>query len=259
MEDLRVTLVQSDLKWEDRETNLRRFSERLAGIAGRTDLIVLPEMFSTGFTMAAGKMAEGMNGPTMRWLAEQAALAGAVVTGSFIAGEDGHCYNRLIWMRPDGSYTHYDKRHLFTLAGEQHHYQAGRRRLLTELKGWKVLPLICYDLRFPVWSRNTADYDLLIYVANWPERRSHAWRSLLTARAIENQSYTIGVNRVGNDGNEVYHSGDSSLIDFAGAERYHVAHSEDVFTTILPADAQRQFRGKLRFLQDRDEFVLEGL
>ena len=251
-------MIQAALHWEDAPANRDHFSRRIAPLEGQSDLIILPEMFTTGFSMRADRLSEPIQGPTLSWMAEQASRSGAVITGSFIAREDDACYNRLVWMRPGGTYDVYDKRHLFTLAGEQNHYSAGYRRLLAEIKGWKVLPLICYDLRFPVWSRNAEDYDLLIYVANWPERRSFAWKSLLTARAIENMVYTIGVNRVGKDGNGVYHSGDSSLIDFAGALLYRRSHQSDVFTAELSGEEQQHFRAKFRFLADRDDFTIPG-
>lgn len=259
MRNLSITLIQAPLQWEDREANRAYFARQLSSLSGLTDLVVLPEMFTTGFTMSARRLGEPMDGPTMNWLAEQAALVGAVLTGSFIAEENGRYFNRLIWMRPDGTYQHYDKRHLFTLSNEQDYYQAGSRRLIVDLHGWRVLPLICYDLRFPVWSRNTDDYDLLLYVANWPERRRHAWRSLLLARAIENQAYTIGVNRIGDDGNGIYHSGDSSVIDFAGEVRTHIAHQEQCHTVQLFWQAQQEFRQRFRFLDDRDAFQLSGI
>jgi len=259
MEDLRLTLIQSALQWEDPAANRRHFARRIAALVGQTDLILLPEMFTTGFTMEAQRLAESMDGPTLHWLREQAAGSGAVVTGSLIVGTEAGYYNRLIWMQPDGHYVYYDKRHLFTLAGEQRHYRPGRRRVIVEWKGWKVLPLICYDLRFPVWSRNSDDYDLLLYVANWPERRAHAWRSLLAARAIENQVYTAGLNRVGKDGNDIYYSGDSMLVDYAGATRYQIAHAEDVFTIRLSREAQQAFRRRLAFLPDQDAFQLTGI
>lgn len=259
MNNLRVSLVQSHLAWEDPAANREQLASKIAGLAGATDLIILPEMFSTGFTMSAEKLAEPMGGPTFAWLSDQARQSEAVITGSIIAREDGECYNRLIWMRPDGGFEYYDKRHLFTLAGEQNHYAPGRNRLIVELRGWRICPLICYDLRFPVWSRNTADYDLLLYVANWPERRAHAWRSLLCARAVENQAYTIGVNRVGEDGNGVIYAGDSSLYDYAGRLLYQSAHLEDVFTAHLEKAPQEQFRSKYRFLADRDTFELPGI
>ena len=232
------------------------FSERLSGLAGRTDLVILPEMFTTGFSMAAPTLAEGMDGAAMQWLREKAAELGAVVTGSFIAKENGHFFNRLVWMQPDGNFSFYDKRHLFTLAGEQHTYTPGDKMLTINLKSWKICPLICYDLRFPVWSRNTEGYDLLIYVANWPEARSHHWKQLLIARAIENQAYVAGVNRSGTDGNGFNYSGDTSVIDFSGKTLYQVTGREEVSTLELSRGQLSDYRKKLPFLADRDEFEI---
>lgn len=257
-EKIRVTLLQADLIWEDKAANLRQFDDRIKTVGQTTDLIVLPEMFTTGFSMNAAALAEPMTDATLDALRRWAAETRAVVTGSFIAGENGKFYNRLVWMRPDGSYDTYDKRHLFTLADEHLTYTAGSRKLITDLKGWKVCPLICYDLRFPVWSRNTDHYDLLIYVANFPAKRSAAWKSLLTARAIENQAYTIGVNRVGTDGKGHYYSGDSSLTDYEGRALYGVAHIEDSFTAELSYSAQQDFRSRFAFLEDRDEFRINS-
>lgn len=253
---LRVTLIQSKLFWEDKTANLSLFDKKLQTINTPTDLVVLPEMFTTGFTMQANKLAEPMSGPTVAWLQEKALQLNAVVTGSFICSEMGHNFNRLVWMKPDGAYFTYDKRHLFTLAKEEAHYTAGKDRVIVEFKGWKIMPLICYDLRFPVWSRNNLDYDLLLYVANFPQRRIQAWTSLLNARAIENQSYTIGVNRVGEDGNGISYSGASSIIDFNGEVKYQVSDKEDIFTMSLSHLAQQSFRKKLRFLDDQDNFKI---
>ena len=254
MKDLRVTLVQSHLHWEDKGANLAAFTEKWSELKGQTDLVILPEMFTTGFTMNAQPLAEPMGGPTLEWLARQAAGLNAVITGSFIVSENSLYYNRLVWMRPDGSYEIYDKRHLFTLAGEQNAYTPGKERLIMDIHGWKVSPLICYDLRFPAWSRNTVGYDLLIYVANWPEPRRHHWRCLLAARAIENQAYTLGVNRVGLDGNGFPHTGDTSAFTFAGEELLHVANAEGCFTLTLSHAEQLAFRQKLPFLADQDRF-----
>lgn len=254
MQNLRVTTIQSHLFWENKQQNLAMFDQKLQALKGQTDLIILPEMFTTGFSMNAAPLAEAMDGPTMQWLQKQAAAVEAVITGSFIVIENGQYYNRLVWMLPDGQYQTYDKRHLFTLAGEQHYYSAGQERLVVEYKNWKICPLICYDLRFPVWSRNTVDYDLLIYVANFPARRSHAWKSLLVARAIENQAYTVGLNRVGKDENDIYYSGDSMILDYAGQLRYQISHVEDIFTTTLSYKDLHTFRSKLNFLPDRDDF-----
>ncbi len=251
---MNVTLVQTDLAWENKMANLEQLAEQFSRQSIDTDLVVLPEMFTTGFSMNPAPLAEEMDGPTLKWLSEQAAKLDAAITGSFIAEVDGLFYNRLIWMFPDGSYQHYDKRHLFTLAGEHQHYSAGADRLLIEWKGWKICPLICYDLRFPVWSRNNEKYDLLLYVANWPERRRHHWQSLLVARAIENQAYTIGVNRVGKDGKDINYSGDSCLIDYAGETRVKLAYQEALLTVSLDKSSQDAYREKYAFLADQDSF-----
>ncbi len=257
MEPLRVTLVQQALHWENQAANLEQFSRLLAQLAGHTDVIILPEMFTTGFTMAPGHLAESMEGSTIRWMREQAAATDAVVTGSLIIEEAGRFYNRLVWMRPDGSLDTYDKRHRFSLAGENKHYASGSTRLITKWKGWRICPLICYDLRFPVWSRNTFAYDLLIYVANFPARRSYAWNQLLIARAIENQTYVIGVNRVGTDGNDHAYAGDSAVIDYEGQVVARLGAQNTVFTTILEPDSQVQFQKKFQFLADQDHFFVQ--
>ncbi len=254
---LHATLVQTTLHWEDKKANLKALGRKLDSLATPTHLVVLPEMFTTGFTMNARPLAEPTEGPTWEWMAAQAARLNAVITGSFIAKENGQYYNRLLWVRPDGSYEQYDKRHLFTLAGEHEHYAPGNHRLIVELNGWKVLPLICYDLRFPVWARNVDGYDLLLYIANWPEMRRQAWRALLAARAIENQAYTLGVNRVGKDGNGFPYTGDTSAYDYAGEELLHATQVDGLFTVQLSYEKQQEFRNKLQFLADRDRFVIE--
>ena len=253
---LRITTVQSALHWEDRGANLAMFSEKLAELAGRTDLVVLPEMFTTGFSMNAPSLAEPMDGPTMQWLDAQAKAVGAVITGSFIVVEHGRYYNRLVWMRPNGYFETYDKRHCFTLAGEHETYTAGNTKRIVELNGWKICLLICYDLRFPVWSRNTDGYDLLVFVANWPETRSHHWSQLLIARAIENQAYAIGVNRTGTDAKGHTYSGDTAVIDYSGRTQYRVSGTEAVFTVNLSLEGLRAYREKLPFLADRDNFKI---
>jgi predicted amidohydrolase len=257
MQDLRITLVQTALHWENATENRKHFDALLSEVKpGSTDLIVLPEMFSTGFSMQPDVLAETMDGPTVLWMLQKAAALNAVITGSIIIHEHGHYYNRLVWMRPDGTYATYDKRHLFSLAGEEKHYSAGKERLIVDLKGWGVCPLVCYDLRFPVWSRNRKDYDLLLYVANWPERRSYAWKQLLIARAIENQSYVAGVNRIGTDGNQTAHSGDSALIDPLGEVLFTKAHEPFTETFTLSHTHLTEVRDKFRFLDDGDDFVL---
>ena len=257
MDPLRATLVQTTLDWEDPEANKARLEAKLLPLAGTTDLIVLPEMFSTGFSMRSEPLAEEMDGPTLAWMREMAQKTNAVLTGSLIIRERGACFNRLIWMRPDGTCAVYDKRHLFGLAGEHNHYTAGEQRLLVKLKNWTICPLICYDLRFPVWSRNTAPYDLLIYVANWPKPRRNAWQSLLVARAIENQAYVIGVNRVGIDGNGQEYTGDSMAVGFTGEVFYQLSQVEQCATLELEGGILKSYRAKFPFLKDADDFVIK--
>lgn len=258
MRDLRITLVQTALHWENAAANRKHFDELLLEVKpGSTDLVVLPEMFTTGFSMQPDVLAEKMDGPTMVWMLQKAVELRAVITGSLIIQSHGHYYNRLIWMRPDGTYETYDKRHLFSLAGEEKYYTAGQKRLIVALHGWRVCPLVCYDLRFPVWSRNRKDYDLLLYVANWPQRRSYAWKQLLIARAIENQSYVAAVNRVGNDGNQVAHSGDSGIIDPLGEVLFTQSHEPIIKTITLSHTHLTEVRDKFRFLDDGDEFDVD--
>lgn len=258
---MRVSIIQTALQWESPEANRSMLSAKLTPLQGQTDLVVLPEMFPTGFSMNAGTLAETMDGPTMHWLSETAGQLGAALTGSFICVENGRHYNRLVWMFPDGQFQYYDKRHLFALAGEHKHFAAGRKRILVEWKGWRICPLICYDLRFPVWSRNAAGqeedvYDMLIYVANWPVRRSHHWRSLLLARAIENQAFTIGVNIFGTDGSGLEYSGDSAVVDFSGQPLCQISGQEGIGTTELSLEDMREYRRQLPFLHDGDAFRL---
>lgn len=259
MDNLKITLFQGYLFWENIDKNLQNISLRLSGgIREKTDLIILPEMFNTGFTMDAAKLAEPMNGKTMQWMHKIAKQYSCVITGSLIITENEKFYNRLIWMRPDGSYECYDKRHLFKLAKEQNTYTGGTRKLIVELKGWKICPVICYDLRFPVWLRNVNEaYDLLIVVANWPERRALHWRTLIPARAVENQAYVIGLNRVGHDGNEIYHSGDSTCISPNGNVVYYKRDEEDVYTFSIIHEEVEKTRRALPFLQDADIFRIK--
>lgn len=257
MDALRISIVQSDLYWEDKPSNIARFDELLSGLEGRTDLVVLPEMFTTGFSMQPAKLAEPTESHTLEWLRNKAEHLQAVITGSIIAEEEGHYFNRLLWVHPDGTYQSYDKRHLFALGKEDEYYKAGTKRVITTVKDWNVFPLICYDLRFPVWSRNTDNYDLLLYVANWPEVRRQAWSSLLAARAIENQVYTIGLNRIGIDGNGVSHTGDSAIFDYTGARLLYANSVAGAFTIQIMRKPQNDFRTKLPFLKDRDRFSIE--
>jgi omega-amidase len=274
MQDLSVTLIQTDLYWENPTANLANLEEKIAQISTQTDLIILPEMFNSGFTMNAKSVAEPMNFTTFKWLRQQAKKANAVVTGSFIVKEGEQYFNRLIWMRPDGSFEKYDKRHLFRMGNEHQTFTGGTERIIVELKGWKICPLICYDLRFPVWSRqgerekddlytshltphaSHLSYDLLIYVANWPAVRSQVWDVLLQARAIENQSYCIGVNRVGEDGMGLNYSGNSAVIDFKGNPIFYQKDSEIIHTQIISYQELIDFRTKFPAYLDADDFIV---
>jgi omega-amidase len=256
---LKVTIIQTSLHWEDVDANLEMFSEKISALKETSDVIILPEMFSTGFSMNASALSEPMNGKAVKWMQEKASEKNCVITGSLIIKEDNKFYNRLIWMKPDGSFEVYDKRHLFALAHEDKTYTPGNKKLIVEYKGWKIHPLVCYDLRFPVWSRRTKkeDYDLLIYAANWPERRIAAWSQLLIARAIENQCYVAGVNRVGNDGNNIYHSGDSAIINYKGEAINNSCADESCSETIsLSQKELTTFREQLPFIEDADDFTI---
>ena len=262
MNDLKITLIQSNLFWENKSKNLEQFSKKIDDIKEATDLIVLPEMFSTGFSMKPEKLAETMDGETVKWIKEQAKKKNCVVTGSFICEENGRYYNRLLWMHPDGTFAKYDKRHLFSMGDEHNHYAAGEEKIIVELKGWKICPLICYDLRFPVWARNTKEtsYDVLMYVANWPERRSYPWKTLLLARAIENQCYVIGSNRVGADGNDITHSGDSAVIDAKGEIISKIKPNEEATETItLNYSDLMEFRKQFPAILDADQFEVKSM
>ena len=257
MSVLKITTFQAYIFWENIEKNLKNLTLRLSGIREKTDLIILPEMFNTGFSMNTVELAEEMNGRTMQWMQQQAKRFECVITGSLIIKENNNYYNRLVWMRPDGTFETYDKRHLFGLGKEDDFYTPGKNKLIVALNGWKVCAAICYDLRFPVWLRNTSpEYDLLLIVANWPERRSMHWRTLIPARAVENLSYVIGVNRVGHDGNEVYHSGDSMCIDPNGKTVYYKPNDEDLYTFSISKDEVVKARRLFPFLKDADKFKL---
>lgn len=265
--NLTFTLIQTKLFWEDALTNLKMLEEKINSIQQKTEVIILPEMFSTGFSMQPEEFAETMNGPTIAWMKKIAMNKKIILAGSLIIEENKKYFNRLIWMLPNETYGYYDKRHCFAYAGEHEHYTPGNKRLIAQVKGWKINLQICYDLRFPVWARQAPlptspqkgeekepEFDILLYVANWPERRNHAWKTLLTARAIENQCYVIGVNRVGNDGNEIYHSGDSMVVDPLGEILYHKQHDEDIFTITLEKEKLEQTRNKFPFWKDGDQF-----
>jgi predicted amidohydrolase len=254
--NLRVTMIQADLAWQDPAVNRHRLAAHCRGLAGHTDLVVLPEMFTTGFSMDAATLAETMDGATVGWMREEAAATGCAITGSLIVRDGGRHYNRLVWAGSDGSLAHYDKRHLFRMAQEQEHFSSGSARTVVEIKGWRVCPLVCYDLRFPVWSRNRGDYDVLLYVANWPSRRRAAWSALLRARAIENIAYVIGVNRVGKDGNGASYTGDSVALDFLGEALGGDRGGEFVETVVLDRESLAAFRRDFPVHLDADAFEL---
>lgn len=248
---INVTLIQAKLEWEDKAQNLENFNSLLSGL--ETDVIILPEMFTTGFSMSPENLSETMDGESVNWMISKSKELNAAICGSLIIQEDQKYYNRFVWVEPSGKIITYDKRHLFGYAGEDEHYTAGQQRIIIEYKGWKILPLICYDLRFPVWSRNTEGYDLLIYVANWPRVRSYAWKALLQARAIENQSFVIGVNRVGLDGKGNNYSGNSMIIYPLGEIMYEL-DGEEVHQINLIKELVESQRESLPFLKDQDKF-----
>lgn len=262
MNSLSVSLIQSSLQWENKEANLRSFEEKIGLLKGKTQVVFLPEMFSTGFSMRPQQLAEDMEGPTVTWMKNIAAANRIILCGSVIIGENENYYNRLLWILPNGETGVYDKRHLFGFAGEDQHYAAGAKRLIASVNGWRFNLQVCYDLRFPVWARqqqneNNPEYDVLVYVANWPERRRHAWMTLLQARAIENQCYVIGVNRVGEDGNTIYHSGDSMIIDPMGEVLFTERDKETTYTCQLNQEKLQSVRQQLPFLKDGDRFLIQ--
>jgi len=279
MSTLTITLIQTALHWEDKTANLKMLEEKINSIKEKTELVILPEMFSTAFSMDPKKLAEKMDGPTVSWMKSMAESKKIILTGSIIVedNEDGETKyrNRLIWMLPNGQLGFYDKRHAFAFAGEDKYYTPGNKRLIASVKGWKINLQICYDLRFPIWARqssnlseksddsqadwdkvNNLEYDLIVYVANWPERRVHAWKTLLQARAIENQCFVAGVNRVGNDGNGIYHSGESMVVDPMGEVLYEKAHDEDIFTITIHKQKLEEIRNKFPFWRDADDFMI---
>lgn len=260
---LRVSLVQAATRWHDADANRALYASLVEPLAGRTDLVVLPETFTSGFSNAAVETAEGMDGPTLPWLRALAAQVDAVVCGSAVVREGDAVFNRFLWMTPDGTCLHYDKRHLFRMAGEHTRYAAGAARPVFTLRGWRVLPQVCYDLRFPVWLRNrfdagrqALDYDLAIFVANWPAPRRHAWRTLLAARAIENLAYVVGVNRVGEDGNGLAYSGDSAALDPLGEPLVALGAQAQVATAVLERAVLDGHRARFPAWMDADRFTL---
>ncbi|MCF7559876.1 amidohydrolase [Sabulilitoribacter multivorans] len=254
---LKIALIQADLVWENPEQNRVNFSKKIQSISEEVDVIVLPEMFTSGFTMNAEKVAETMTGKTVSWMQDLATRKQAAIIGSIVISEDNNFYNRLLFVTPSGTLEYYDKRHTFTLAGEHKVYTAGSKQFITEYKGWKFCPLICYDLRFPVWARNVDDYDVLLYVANWPKPRISAWDALLKARAIENMSYCIGVNRVGIDGVNSEYSGHSAVYDVLGNQMTDIEpNKEQTLLVTLEKRHIETYRNKLRFLDDKDTFTI---
>lgn len=253
MQDLTVTLIQTELFWEDISANLTAFDKKIDTITEKTDLIILPEMFSTGFSMKADGLAETMNGSAVSWILSKSKAKNADIMGSVIIEENGKYYNRLLWAQSDGTLTTYDKKHLFRMTGEHKVFTAGSRLLTVTVKGWKLRPFICYDMRFPVWNRNIDNqYDMAIYIANWPEKRAPHWKILMPARAVENQCYVIGVNRVGEDGNGFTYSGDSSVIDPMGNVLFQQADTPCVYTATLNYERIREYRENFAAWRDAD-------
>lgn len=260
MPSLTITLIQTNLFWEDKKANLEMLQKKIDCIKEKTEIVILPEMFTTGFSMKPELLAEKMNGETVQWMKKIAAEKKIILTGSVIIEEGGKYFNRLIWMLPNGEYGIYDKRHLFAFADEHDHYSPGNKKLIASAKGWKINLQVCYDLRFPVWARQSPGeqenkYDLLINVANWPEKRSAAWKTLLRARAIENQCFVVGVNRTGEDGNKIFYNGESSIIDPLG-EIIYQGNEEDIFTYTLKKEKITETRNQFPFWRDADIFSI---
>lgn len=251
---MKIAIIQIPLVWEDAKSNREYIEQKINTLESDTDLIVLPEMFTTGFTMSPERVAETMQGDTVVWMQSLAKAKNCAITGSLVITEDDKFYNRLLFVFPSGAIQHYNKRHLFSLAGEDKSYTKGTQKLIIEYKGWKICPLICYDLRFPVFARNVEQYDLLLYVANWPTIRMQAWDTLLKARAVENMSYVIGCNRVGQDEKEYDYLGHSQVVDFLGNYRIAPQEAEGVFYAQLEKETLLQTRTKLGFLNDQDAF-----
>ncbi|MGM0498209.1 MAG: amidohydrolase [Bacteroidota bacterium] len=257
--ELNLSIIQTDLSWEDKTTNLNHFSKKINELPSSAEIVILPEMFTTGFSMNPEKFSENMDGPSVQWMKETAGQHNIILSGSLIIEQDGVYFNRSITTFPDGRLYTYDKRHLFRMGEENKHYTGGDRRMIFTYKNWRIFPLICYDLRFPVWSRNRGDYDLLFYVANWPESRRHVWKSLLIARALENQVYVAGINRIGSDGRDLTYSGDSMIIDPKGqiisTTEPYVEASE---TVTLSLSELNKFREKFPVGKDADKFELKN-
>lgn len=254
---LTISLIQTSLHWHDRAKNLEELSYKIQAVSQPTDLVILPEMFTSGFTMEPAEVAEFMDGETVAWMLDLAKRKNTAICGSIVITDgNNNYYNRFLFVEANGNISYYDKKHTFTLAGEDKVYKAGDSQTIIEYKGWKIYPLICYDLRFPVWSRNAFDYDLLLYVANWPEPRVNAWDALLKARAIENMACCVGVNRIGKDANGHNYVGHSAVYDSLGKTLFFTDKEESATLTLSKSDMQAN-REKLRFLEDRDKFTLK--
>ncbi len=257
-EQLKIALVQSDLVWEAPDQNRMRFTDKIGQISDDVDVIVLPEMFTSGFTMSAKRVAEFMDGATVNWMRTMSKTHNAAIVASLVILEDNRYYNRLLFVEPSGKVSYYNKRHTFTLAGENEVYTAGLEKLIINYKGWRLCPLICYDLRFPVWSRNMENYDVLLYIANWPVPRIDAWNTLLKARAIENMCYTVGVNRIGIDGVNAEYNGSSGVFDVLGNKLTDIPlNKECTAEVVLVKKHIERYRNRLKFLEDKDDFSLK--
>jgi len=257
MQTLKIATIQTSLYWQDASKNRAQFSKKINALANKTDVIVLPEMFTTGFSMHPRGLAETMQGETIKWMVNLASEVNSVICGSLIINEDNKYYNRFVFVEPNGTIKTYDKRHTFTLAGEHKVYTAGNKKVILEYKGWRICPLVCYDLRFPVWARNTENYDVLVYVANWPKPRINAWDALLKARAIENMSYCVGVNRVGKDINNHHYTGHSVVYNGLGEAISDINEDEYIEIVELNKNHLTTIRTKLKFLEDKDDFILK--
>lgn len=254
MKTLRIALLEYDIVWENPAKNFEKIDELLKGVDA--DVFLLPEMFSTGFTMNPEKNAEPIFGKSFKFLQQKSIEHKAAFCASVPTKSDGQYFNRLYWVEPNETFVIYDKRHLFSLVGEEKHYTPGLERKVIEYKGWRLMPQICYDLRFPVWSRNDLSYDVIFYIANWPERRKTAWLSLLQARSIENISYCIGVNRTGDDAQGIYHSGDSNVFDAQGNKLQSLSESKEALIYELKKEELLETREKFKFLNDKDDFKI---
>ena len=253
---LNIAIFQLDLVWEDRAANRAKIDQLLQNVSKTTDVVFLPEMFTTGFSMNVSESAESMEGETIQWMKRRCYEHQLALCGSLIIHENSQYFNRLVFVEPSGEFYFYNKRHLFTMGNEDNHFQKGTERIIVQYKGWRICPLICYDLRFPVWSRNRNEYDILVYLANWPQSRTEVWNTLLKSRAIENQAYVVGVNRVGVDGNSITYLGNSQLIDAKGKYLTPTTENEDIFSAEFSFAELMRFRTDFPVLADADSFLI---